>query len=199
MVEVPKTAEKTPWSPQAIQASDALAVHRGNVDRGHDAVTQSVPRKAISLGDFAGIKREVDEAKDFLYVPKELIPDGIAIEWKRSSVLNKSDKKHTAEVWRAGWRFLPSNSEGFAQHFTSFIAGDIFEYEGLVLMYRPKTMSDAAKKEEARKAGALVQDKMEEMGMTSEHKDIPGKRFVLERGFEERLPGGNPAAVTVPD
>lgn len=159
----------------------------------------SVPRKAISLGDFTGIKREVDEAKDFLYVPESLKPDGIALEWKRQSVLNKEDKKHRAELYRAGWRYVPSNSEGFAEHFASFITGDIFEYEGLVLMYRPKTMSDAAQKEESRKAGALVQDKMEEMGMASPEKDIPGKRFTLSRGFEEKLPGGNPEAVSVPE
>ena len=200
MVDILKqTEEKSPWSPQQVAAKDALSVHRGNAEEQYAHPSASVPRKAISLGDFSGIKREVDEAKDFLFVPKELIPDGIAIEWKRQSVLNKEDKKHRAEVYRAGWRFIPSNSEGFSEHFASFISGDIFEYEGLVLMYRPKTMSDAAKKEEQRKAGALVQDKMEEMGMTSEHKDMPGKRFKLERGFEEKLPGGNPAAVTVPD
>ena len=197
MVEVPAKAETKPWGQQGQQQPDALAVHRGSARPEAEITTASVPRKAISLGDFAGIKREVDEAKDFLHVPKELVPDGIAIEWKRKSVLNKDDKKHTSEVWRAGWRFLPSNSDGFADYFTYFIAGDIFEYEGLVLMYRPKTMSDSAKKEEARKAGALVQDKFEEMGM-SVNKDMP-RTMKVERGFEEKLPGGNPAAVSVPE
>jgi len=193
MVEVP--AKTNTWNPQ----KEALAVHRGDERPEAEISTKSVPRKPISLADFANVKREVDEAKDFLYVPKELIPDGIAIEWKRKSVLNKDDKKHTAEVWRAGWRYLPSNSDGFEEHFASFKQGDIFEYEGLVLMYRPKTMSDAAKKEEGRKAGALVQDKFEEMGMVSKEKDMPAKRFILERGFEEKLPGGNPAPVAVPE
>ena len=197
MVDV--SAVTKPWGQQNTQQRDALAVHRG-VERPEAEInTASVPRRAISLSDFAGVKREVDEAKDFLYVPKELIPTGIAIEWKRSSVLNKPDKKHSAEVARAGWRPLPSDAEGFAEHFASFIAGGIFEYEGLILSYRPATMSEAAKKEESRKAGALVQDKFEEMGMTSPEKDIPGKRFKLERGFEEKLQGGNPAAVTVPE
>lgn len=195
MVEIPRniSAEK-PW---ALPNTPAVVPRVS--EEASPLPTAVVPRKAISLGDFAGIKRDVDEGKDHLYVPKELIPDGIAIEWKRQSVLNKEDKKHRAEVWRAGWRYLPSNSEGFADHFASFVTGDIFEYEGLVLMYRPKTMSDAAKKEEARKAGSLVQDKMAEMGMASEYTDIPGKRFTLNRGFEEKLPGGNPAAVTVPE
>ena len=202
MVELPMRAEKQEWTPkaaQAAQAADALSVHRGIPRPDAEITTASVPRKAISLGDFTGIKRDVDEDKDFLYVPKELVPDGIAIEWKRINVLNKPDPKHTAEVYRAGWRYIPSNSEGFAQHFASFVKGDIFEYEGLALMYRPQAMSDAAKKEESRKAGALVKDKFEEMGMTSEHQDIPGKKFKLERGFEEKLQGGNPAAVSVPE
>lgn len=203
MVEVPnKVAETKPWSQQAVQATEALAVHRGSepdVERKPASSGPAVARKAISLGDFAGIKREVDEAKDLLYVPKELIPDGITLEWKRSTVLNKPDKKHAAEVWRAGWRYLPSNSAGFAEHFASFVTGDIFEYEGLVLMYRPKSMSDAAKAEEGRKAGAAVKDKFEEMGMTSSHAGIDAKRYKMERGFEEKLPGGNPAAVTVPE
>ncbi len=201
MAEIPQTPQVTkPWSTQATQAPEAISVQRQKEDETKVvAPTQSVPRKAISLADFAGIKRDVDESKDHLFVPKELKPDGIAIEWKRYSVLNKEDKKHRAEVWRAGWRFIPSSSDGFKEHFASFIAGDIFEYEGLALMYRPQTMSDTAKKEEARKAGALVQDKMAEIGMTSDHKDIPGKRFQLERGFEEKLPGGNPAAVAVPE
>lgn len=198
-MEVPA---KSPWSPQAVQAPEALSIQRvqqENIQANSAAPTASVPRKAISLADFQNVKRDVDEAKDHLYIPKELKPDGIAIEWKRLSVLNKDDKKHMAEVWRAGWRYIPSDSEGFKERFASFVKGDIFEYEGLGLMYRPQTMSDAAVKEEGRKAGALVQDKMAEMGMTSDHKDIPGKRFQLERGFEERLPGGNPAPVAVPE
>jgi len=198
MVEIPQTPQATkPWSAQATQPS----VSRDTTEASPFAEKQTaaVPRKAISLGDFQNIKREVDEDKDHLFIPAHLKPDGIALEWKRYSVLNKEDKKHRAEVWRAGWRFVPSNSEGFSEYFTSFIAGDIFEYEGLVLMYRPKAMSDAARKEEARKAGSLVQDKMEEMGMSSPNKDIPAKRFQLERGYEEKLPGGNPAAVAVPE
>ena len=199
MVEVPAKAETQPWKPQAQQKSDALAVHRGSERPDAEITTASVPRKPISLADFQGKKREVDEAKDFLYVPKELIPDGISIEWKRKSVLNKEDKKHSQEVYRAGWQYIPSNSEGFAEHFASFVAGDIFEYEGLVLMYRPQYMTDAAKTEESRKANALVKDKFDEMGYNSPEKDIPGKRFKLERGFEEKVPGGNPAAVAVPE
>lgn len=196
-----ESQEKKVWTSQALQEPNALAVERQAIEIPitSSSAGPSVPRKAISVGDFSGIKREVDEAKDFLYIPENLKPDGIALEWKRFSVLNKEDKKHRAETYRAGWRFVPSNSEGFADHFASFVSGDIFEYEGLVLMYRPKTMSDAAKKAEARKAGALVQDKMEEMGMVTSNKDIPAKRFILERGFEEKLQGGNPEAVTVPE
>lgn len=189
--------EKAAWNPSPVPAP---VVNRERSDiAASPPVGASVPRKAISVGDFAGVKRDVDEGKDYLYVPKELIPEGIAIEWKRSKFLNKPDPKHSAEIYRAGWRPIPSDAEGFAEHFASFIAGSVFEYEGLILCYRPKSMSEAAKKEEQRKAGALVQDKMAEMGMTSPEKDIPGKRFKLERGFEEKLPGGNPAAVTVPE
>lgn len=197
MAVIPREPTPAPWTVQGVNAIEP-AIQR---EKSEEAAVSGpvVPRKAISLGDFSNVKRDVDESKDYLYIPENLKPDGIALEWKRHSVLNKEDKKHRAEVYRAGWRYVPSTSEGFAEHFASFVAGDIFEYEGLVLMYRPQTMSDAAKKEEARKAGALVQDKMEEMGMTSEHKDIPGKRFTLNRGFEEKLPGGNPAAVSVPE
>lgn len=194
MVEISKAG--TPWAPQPPAAP---VTARAMPPSEAQVAGATVPRKAISLGDFEKVKRDVDEDKDYLFIPKELIPDGIAIEWKRRAVLNKDDKKHQAETYRAGWRHIPSDSEGFSTHFASFITGDIFEYEGLVLMYRPQAMSDAARKEEKRKAGALVEDKMAEMGMTSEHKDIPGRRFQLSRGYEEKLPGGNPAAVEVPE
>ena len=198
MVELPTQIQPAPWSPQATQQTPAPIVHREQPASQH-LTGASVPRQAISLGDFAGIKRDVDEGKDYLHVPKELIPDGIAIEWKRDKVHNMDDKQHRAEVWRAGWRHIPSDSPGFKEHFFSFITGDIFEYQGLVLMYRPKTMSDAAKKEEVKKAGLAVQDKMEEIGLATGYKDIHGKQFDVKRGFEERLPGGNPAAVSVPE
>jgi hypothetical protein len=195
MVEIPQTVQPVkPWDTAVVPRESAPEATPFT-----PVSTAAVPRKAISVADFASVKREVDEAKDMLFVPESLKQKDIAIEWKRVSVLNKEDKKHRAEVYRAGWRFVPSNSVGFAEHFASFIAGDIFEYEGLALMYRPQTMSDAARKEENRKAGALVQDKFEEMGMKSNYTDIPGKRFKLERGFEEKLPGGNPAAVAVPE
>lgn len=200
MVAVPQNGDKPAWNPP--QMAPAPVFQHSGVDTGlpiAKADGPSVPRKAISLGDFNNVKRDVDESKDYLYVPKELIPDGIVVEWKRTSVLNKPDPKHAAEIYRAGWRPIPSNSTGFAEHFASFIKSDVIEYEGLVLHYRPKSMSDAAKKEEDRKAGALVQDKMEEIGLTTSEKDMPGKRYKLERGYEERLPGGNPAAVSVPE
>lgn len=191
--------EKKQWNPAAVQAQAALSSFREGSDVQDTARAKSAPRREISLDDFAGTKRDVDESKDYLYVPKEIIPDGIVVEWKRWAIFNKPDRKHAADIQRGGWKPIPSDAAGFGDHFSSFINGDLIENEGLVLCYRPKTMSDAARVEEARKAGSLVQDKMAEMGMTSEHKDIPGKRFKLERGFEERVPGGNPDAVSVPE
>lgn len=195
------SAEKTSWNPASAIPVAPIVRRLDTIEHAPSQISSgaSIPRKAISLGDFAEVKRDVDEGKDYLHVPKNLKPDGIAIEWKRFTVHNKPDQQHRAELHRAGWRPIPSNSEGFAEHFFSFIQGDIFEYQGLVLMYRPLTMSIAAKAEESKKAGALVEDKMEEMGMASGHKDMPGKRFKLERGFEDALSGGNPDAVTVPE
>lgn len=158
-------------------------------------------RAAVSLADWAGIKREKEgEQKDNLFVPKGLIPDGFVVEWKRKSVHNKDDKTHAMALRRAGWRPVPASMEGFSAHFQSFIdpGSDIIEYEGVILMIRPKSMSDEAKKEQQHIAESKVTEKMAELDMPG-NKDMPRRVFNRERGYEERLPGGNPNAITAPE
>ena len=191
----------SPPNPDAAKPAVQIAPVAAPVSRASTSEGPAVPRRKVSIADFAGIKRDSDEAKDNLFVPPEIIPNDIVVEWKRMATYNKEDKAHMAELRRKGWRAVPSDAEGFADHFQSFISpgSDIIEFEGMILMMRPKYMSDAARKEQTKKASSLVIDKMDEMGMTSKHKDIPGKKFALDRGFEERLDGGNPAAIKVPE
>lgn len=196
MATLPQTDAQKPWNPPAQAAP---AVPRADIAATKPAEAPAVHRRSISLADFADVKRDVDDEKNHLFVPPEIIPDGLTVEWKRMMVFNKEDKKHRAELHRAGWRHIPSNTSGFSEHFASFVAGDIFEYEGLTLMYRPKKMSDQARADDTKRAGAVVQAKMEEIGLATSHRDIPGKRFTVNRGYEEKLAGGNPEAVAVPD
>lgn len=94
------------------------------------------------------------DSPDRLRINKDLIPDGMSALWVTDSVLGQGVPQHRAEFERKGW--TPVHQDDFDGQFNGMFMpkdrqGEI-NSDGLVLMMRPKQMTDKAELSNKRKA-----------------------------------------------
>ncbi len=99
-----------------------------------------------------------EETPDKLRIPRDLIPDGMSAMWVTDTVLGQAVPQHRAEFERKGW--TPVHQDDFEGQFNGMFMhkdapGEI-NVEGLVLMMRPKEISDRARFNDQRKAREQV-------------------------------------------
>lgn len=122
------------------------------------------------------------ETPDKLHIDPSLIPEGMSLMWVTSQVLGQDVSQHRSIFERGGWtpvhqsdfdgqfdgKFMPKGRDGEITH------------EGLVLMARPKEITEKAKFLEKKKAYEQVAIK--EKALTSG--DIP---VTLDAGHESAI------------
>ena len=105
---------------------------------------------------------DMDEGVDEFRVDMKDIPPGWSYEWKRKTLLNEESVSYQVELARKGWEPVPSNRHpqmmpGGSSHAT-------IERKGMILMERPKELTDEAKNIELRRARMQMQAKKEQLG-----------------------------------
>lgn len=101
------------------------------------------------------------DSQDRFHVPADDVPEGWDYEWKRRTVLQKEDPAYQVQLSRTGWEPVP------ASRHPSYMPMDgkyeTIERDGMILMERPKEISDRAKAYELQKARAQVRQKEEQL------------------------------------
>lgn len=97
---------------------------------------------------------ERDDSVDRFRIPPSMIPEGMSLQWVTSQVYGQEQTQHRAEFERKGW--TPVHGEDFDGRFNGMFMPKDLEGEinngGLVLMARPQELTEAAEKEDLRKA-----------------------------------------------
>jgi hypothetical protein len=101
-----------------------------------------------------------DSADEF-YIPKEIIPDGWTYEWKRWSVLNAEDPHYINSLRRTGWDFVPSERHPELLPLNS--TEKILLHKGMVLMERPKEVTDFFTKKNVSMAQEQIESREEQL------------------------------------
>jgi len=116
---------------------------------------------------------EDDVGMGKLHIPKELVPDGFDVQYITDSVYGKEVPQHRAGFERKGW--TPVHAGDLEGSFDYLVPkghkGEI-NVDGLVLMYRPKHLSDKAKARDQRLAREQVAIK--EQALTGQGLDVLG-------------------------
>jgi hypothetical protein len=118
-------------------------------------------------------------------VDPRLIPDGWSYEWKRKTLLGKEDPAHEVELARVGWEAVPAK-----RHPELMPAGNwqTIERDGMILMERPKVLTDEVHAKNLRLARAQVRAKEEQLGHTPAghltREEDPRTRPVIKKSFE---------------
>jgi hypothetical protein len=134
-------------------------------------------RAARRAGEIMGhLEGALDEGEDELALDNIQIPEGWTYEWKRQTVYGKSDPAYDTRLARTGWEVVPADRH--PQMMPKGHRGEISR-DGLVLMERPKLITDRVKQimyERARGAVRLKEQQLNEAPQgTFERVDERGK------------------------
>ena len=108
------------------------------------------------------LDENLDEGQDELSLDNVAVPDGWTYEWKRQTVYGKSDPAYDTRLARTGWEAVPA--ERHPSMMPKGHRGEITR-DGLILMERPKAITDKVKAimyERARGAVRLKEQQLNE-------------------------------------
>jgi len=98
-----------------------------------------------------------EDEPDRLKVPKHIVPDGMEYQWITDKVFGQTFGQRRGTFEMKGWEAVPaSRHDGL---FTPRGYEGEIEIDGLVLMERPKVLSDRARAATDRRAREVVQTK----------------------------------------
>lgn len=130
------------------------------------------------------LKGDNSEGADRFYVDPHIIPDGWSYEWKRKTIWGKEDPAHEVELARQGWEPVPAS-----RHPQMMPKGNwqTIERDGMILMERPKVLTDDIHKENLRKAKLQVKAKEAQLNQAPEgtfDRDDPRVKASIKKSFE---------------
>jgi len=102
-----------------------------------------------------------EEGSDEFFIPLHYVPDGWTYEWKRHTIYNQEDPAYQVQLAREGWEVVPAS-----RHPDLMPQGEhpFISRKGMVLMERPKEITDESRAYDLRKARAQVHAKEQQLG-----------------------------------
>ena len=114
-------------------------------------------RKAAEIRDHLG--GHMDDGTDKYYIDERLIPPGWSYEWKRKSVMNQEDPAYAVNLARHGWDPVPADRH--PDYMPAGHKGQTIERDGLILMERPKEITDEVVLGDKKKAAMQMRQKLD--------------------------------------
>lgn len=123
-----------------------------------EMVAEGAKFKMRARPNWVDIDPESDDSPDRLRIPPHLIPSGMSAVWVTDSVYGQAMPQHRAEFEKKGW--TPVHGDDFDGIYDGMFMpkgsqGEI-NVEGMVLMMRPKEITDRAKVIEQRRAREAI-------------------------------------------
>jgi len=146
---------------QAVKASERPPLRAEMRD--DDPRARAARRAAEIKGHLGG---NMDEGTDEFFIDTRTVPDGWTYEWKRRTVLGKEDPAYQVSLARLGWEPVPASRHPEMMP-AGMSAADI-ERKGMVLMERPKEITDEARRIDAQKARNQVRAKEQQLSYAPE-------------------------------
>lgn len=116
-------------------------------------------RRALELRDHLG---GMDQGTDKFYIDPRIIPDGWSYEYKTFEVLGKQNPAYQTSLAHRGWEPVPRSRH--PQLMPENFPGDTILVEGMMLMERPKEITDEVIAADKKRARGQVRAKEEQLG-----------------------------------
>lgn len=141
---------------EAAPASDLRPAMRAPM-RDEDARARAARRAAEIRGSVGSL----DEGMDDFYFNVADVPDGWTYEWKRKITAGAEDPAYQVSLARMGWEPVPADRHPHMMPSNGKFA--VIERKGMILMERPKELSDEARMIELKKARQQVNNKKSQL------------------------------------
>ena len=147
------------------------------------------PRSAAKrrAAEIIGHLGDMDAGTDDFYFPPDQIPDGWTYEWKRKLVYNAEDPAYQVALARTGWEPVPARRH--PEMMPVAWKGETIERKGMVLMQRPKEITDRVIDIDRQRARNQVRAKEQQLAATppgsmeKEYSD-PRSRPSIKKSYE---------------
>lgn len=116
-------------------------------------------RRALELREHMG--GSMDDGVDKFYIDPRMIPDGWSYEWKTLAVLGKENPSYQVSLAHRGWEAVPRTRH--PEMMPENHRAETIEREGMILMERPKEITDEVKALEHKKARDQVRSKEQQL------------------------------------
>lgn len=100
---------------------------------------------------------DMDNGSDRFHIPEGIVPDGWSYEWKRKLLVGKPDPSYEVELQRGGWEPVPASRHRHLMPAKG--TWETIEMDGMVLMERPKEITDERQRANQRAARDQVRAK----------------------------------------
>lgn len=159
-VKKPAAAPEAETASEAVEeaapASDLRPAMRAPM-RDEDARARAARRAAEIRGSVGSL----DEGMDDFYFNVADVPDGWTYEWKRKITAGAEDPAYQVSLARMGWEPVPADRHPHMMPSNGKFA--VIERKGMILMERPKELSDEARMIELKKARQQVNNKKSQL------------------------------------
>lgn len=123
------------------------------------------------------------DGADRFYINPHSIPDGWSYEWKRKTIWGKEDPAHEVELARKGWEPVPAS-----RHPEMMPKGNwqTIERDGMILMERPKVLTDDAHNANLKNARLQVKAKEAQLNQAPDgtfERDDPRVRPSIKKSY----------------
>lgn len=146
-----------------------------------DDLERARARAAEILGDDSMLTT----GEDKYHVDPSVIPDGWTYEWKRNTVYNKEDPQYRTIIDRGGWTNVPT--ERHPELMPPGSPDAFIHLDGLMLMERPKEITDKVRARDLMAARNQVRAKEEQLASappgTFERGTHPGAPVRVGKGY----------------
>lgn len=104
----------------------------------------------------------VDEGEDIFYFDPDNQPDGWSYEWKRKTVYGEENPQYQVQLEQNGWQPVPADRHPEMMPSTGGPWTTI-ERNGMILMERPKVITDMMRDRDSKRARAQVKTKEDQL------------------------------------
>jgi hypothetical protein len=129
---------------------------------------------------------DMDDGTDEFYIDKSSIPDGWSYEWKTHAVTGMDMTAYQTNLRRKGWE--PVEASRHPELMPRGEIGSEITRKGMILMERPKELTDEAKEIEKRRARQQVTNKQEQLNAAKpgefERANKDSSLVKVKRGYE---------------
>ena len=134
-----------------VEADETVKAEPKRTVRG-DSVRKSAKERAAEIRKARGgmDMEEIDRYK----IDQTAVPPDWSYEWKRKTLLGKEDPSYEVNLARGGWEPVPVDRH--PEMMPAGYKGHTIELDGMILMERPKELTEEAQGIEKRRARAQV-------------------------------------------